>query len=76
MSTPEELLATRWRQGKTQAEMAELLGVSVRTYIRWEQGDYPMPQPAAKLLAMIEEGQCNARPSKPSETNLAAMRGG
>lgn len=44
------------RQGNdmTQAELANLMGVSMRTVSGWETGDRP-PKDIGKLLALIEE---------------------
>lgn len=50
----DEVLATRQRMGATQEQMAKLMGVHVRTWTRWELGEIPMPEPAAKLLARLE----------------------
>lgn len=52
---PEEVLATRHRFGATQEQMAELVGVAVRTWQRWEAGEITVPVAVAKLLARMEE---------------------
>lgn len=52
---PIELLETRQRMGATQLQMAKLVGVSVRTWQRWEAGEIPVPVAVAKLLARMEE---------------------
>ena len=50
---------------KTQSEMAELLGVTVKTYRSWENGEYRenttvYPQPALeKVIAIAEEFHCS-----------------
>lgn len=43
-----------WRGGATQREAAEALGVSLRTYQKWEQGRLPDPSTLALLLRLIE----------------------
>jgi DNA-binding transcriptional regulator YiaG len=37
---PQSILALRQRFGKTQEQMADLLGVGRKTYCRWENGTY------------------------------------
>jgi len=46
------IIAARRNTGLTQAEFAELLGVSVRTLEDWEQG-HQQPQGAARTLLAI-----------------------
>lgn len=43
-----------WRGAATQREAAEALGVSLRTYQKWEQGRLPDPSTLALLLRLIE----------------------
>lgn len=43
-----------WRGNATQREAAEALGVSLRTYEKWEQGRMPDPSTLALLLRLIE----------------------
>lgn len=50
--TAAELRAIRAEMQITQIEFAELLGVDVRTYKRWEGGERNIPGPAV-LLARI-----------------------
>jgi DNA-binding transcriptional regulator YiaG len=50
--TPEELRAIRAAIEISQREMAELLGVDLRTYQRWEGGERGIPGPVV-LLARI-----------------------
>lgn len=50
----EEVLAIRERLGVTQELLAEAMGVSVRTYRRWET-EGSIPEVAAKLLARMVE---------------------
>lgn len=52
---PEEIRQSRERMGWTQVQLAEKLGVSERTVIRWEAGEAAMSEPAARLLAKLEE---------------------
>jgi len=42
--TPDTLRAVRARLGLTQTEVANELGVDLRTYQRWEAGDTPLPR--------------------------------
>ena len=42
-----------WRRNATQREAAEALGVSLRTYQKWEQGRMPDPSTLALLLRLI-----------------------
>ena len=42
--TPEALRAWRTGRGLTQAQLAELAGVSVRQIKRWEAGAHPVPK--------------------------------
>ena len=42
-----------WRGNATQREAAEALGVSLRTYEKWEQGRMPDPSTLALLLRLI-----------------------
>lgn len=53
--TPNDVLGYRSRMGLTQVDMARLVGVSLRTWTRWENGEQPVPEVAAKLLAKMEE---------------------
>lgn len=55
--TGTEVLGYRSRLGLTQERMAKLVGVSLRTWTRWELGTHAVPETAAKLLAKIEEGR-------------------
>ena len=52
MNTLPDTLRT-WRGNATQREAAEALGVSLRTYQKWEQGRMPDPSTLALLLRLI-----------------------
>jgi transcriptional regulator with XRE-family HTH domain len=55
--TPEALRLWRTGRGLTQAQLAELAGVSVRQIKRWEAGAHPVP----KLLELYaKEHTANA----------------
>ena len=54
--TPTTLRATLARLSLTQGAAAALLGVNPRTMRRWLAGDREMPEPAVRLLAVIEYG--------------------
>jgi len=43
----------RFSLSKKQREMAQMLGVDLRTYQRWEYGERPMSGPAVLLLQRI-----------------------
>lgn len=47
---PDSLTAARVTLGLTQAELARILGVNVRTPSRWETGATPIPAVVAKLI--------------------------
>ena len=47
---PDSLTAARVVLGLTQAELARVLGVNVRTPSRWETGATPIPSVVAKLV--------------------------
>ncbi|WP_110647221.1 NadS family protein [Salinicola peritrichatus] len=49
-----EARAARHRMGLSQAEFAELLGVSLRTLQEWEQGRRTPTGPALRLLRVAE----------------------
>ena len=51
--TPEEFKAVRKRLGRTQATMAERLGVSRRAVQTWEEGVIPVPAATAELILII-----------------------
>ncbi len=49
----EEICAARAELGKSTKEMSEILGVTQRTYQRWEVGNREIPGPAVLLLQRI-----------------------
>ena len=51
--TAEEIVKARATLDKVQREMAELLGVDLRTYQRWEGNERSIPGPAVLLLHRI-----------------------
>jgi transcriptional regulator with XRE-family HTH domain len=51
--TPQELREWRKAKGMTQGQGAELAGVSLRTYKRWELGELPVPH----LLELYIQGE-------------------
>ncbi len=51
--TADEIRSIRDKLGKPQREMAELLGVDLRSYQRWEGSERPMPGPAVLLSRRI-----------------------
>ena len=53
---PEEFRQIRRELGKTQTEMAAIMGAGLRTVTHWENGDREIPGPAvvlARLLARL-----------------------
>jgi DNA-binding transcriptional regulator YiaG len=57
-----ELQTRRRHLGLTQAKLAELMGVTVTTVARWEQGAREIPKMAELLFERIERD--HARPQK------------
>ncbi len=51
--TADEIRSIRDKLGKPQREMAELLGVDLRSYQRWEGSERPMRGPAVLLSRLI-----------------------
>jgi transcriptional regulator with XRE-family HTH domain len=51
--TPSEYEAAREALGWTHAQLAETIGVSVRTPYRYQGGDVDIPEPAARLLRLL-----------------------
>jgi len=51
--TSEELRAIRAEMGANQREAAEMLGVTLRGYTRWESGDRSIPGPAVLLFRFL-----------------------
>lgn len=52
--TAEEFAAQRSRLGLSQSELAEHLGVHVRTIGKWERGERGIPEPVARLLTTLQ----------------------
>lgn len=56
--TADELKTARERADLTQAQAADLVGVHVRSWQRWELGERKMPQPAWRLfLALTKQSR-------------------
>ena len=58
--TPEYLICARKSLNLTQSEMAQQLGVSQQSVVRWEKGRYGIPNPAGKLLRAILPSEASA----------------
>jgi DNA-binding transcriptional regulator YiaG len=58
--TADEFAAKRSHLGLSQSELAERLGVHVRTIGKWERGERGIPEPVARLLATIRPVQRKA----------------
>jgi DNA-binding transcriptional regulator YiaG len=52
--TADAFAAERSRLGLSQSQLAERLGVHVRTIGKWERGERGVPEPVARLLATIQ----------------------
>jgi DNA-binding transcriptional regulator YiaG len=53
MMTRTELKMLRTQHGLTQSALAELLGVHWNTVARYEQGALTIPEPMARLMALV-----------------------
>ena len=51
--TPDQLKSIRKTAGLTQPEAANLVGVTVRTFQRWESGTSRIQPAAAKILFLL-----------------------
>lgn len=51
--TSEQLRAARESLGLTQTEVANALGVDLRTYQRWESGEAPVPRWVSRKAATM-----------------------
>ena len=52
--TPDEILATRCKEGVSQNVFAHYLNVSVGSVSKWERGEKHPSGPALKLLALVK----------------------
>lgn len=52
--TPHQLRDIRHTMQLTQTQMGERIGRSLRSVMRWESGEVPVPEPVAKLLALLQ----------------------
>ena len=50
-----ELRRIRKRMVLTQAQMAEVVGVTRNTVARWERDEVPMREPMARLIRMVAQ---------------------
>lgn len=53
---PADIKAARAEAKLTQARLADLVGVSIRTVKNWESGAHKMQPAAWKLLCMLADG--------------------
>ena len=53
--TPTELRSHRERLALTQGAAARLIGVDGRTWRRWENAEREIPEPVARLVALMHE---------------------
>ena len=61
--TEKELKRYREKLGLSQAELAAQLGVHPMTVSRWERGMVQVPEPAARLLALLVSMKSKRRKS-------------
>lgn len=54
MTTGDDIRNARQRAGLTQAELAQQIGVSMRTVGNWERGDTPPDRYAARISAVLD----------------------
>jgi transcriptional regulator with XRE-family HTH domain len=54
-----------WRGKMSQAELASRLGVSRRTYGRWELDHFPLPGPLVWLVRLTKPGDLQNGPNLP-----------
>jgi transcriptional regulator with XRE-family HTH domain len=59
--TGTELRRLRKRLGLTQATLGERMGVTANTIARWERGELPVPEIAARFLRLLVK--TSGRPS-------------
>jgi len=52
-----ELRAIRKRLGKTQAQLADAVGVATNTIARYERDEMRISEPIARLVRIIAEGK-------------------
>ncbi|WP_425163852.1 helix-turn-helix domain-containing protein [Candidatus Binatus sp.] len=52
-----ELKRCREKLGLSQVELAKKVGVHPMTVSRWQRGMVPVPEPAARLLALLVSTQ-------------------
>lgn len=57
MTFAEQLKSERERLGLTQAEAADLVGVSPRAIWKWEHGDEPLAVTAEGVLARLKRAK-------------------
>jgi putative transcriptional regulator len=60
--TPTEIKALRQKLGHTQQALADIIGVSVRTLQKWEQGERQCRGAALKVLNGMRRDQCSQKP--------------
>lgn len=74
MTTGDDIRNARQRAGLTQAELAQRIGVSMRTVGNWERGDTPPDRYAARIAAVLN-GLINSaeRPSIEDYSDAALL---
>lgn len=74
MTTGDDIRTARQRAGLTQAELAQQIGVSMRTVGNWERGDTPPNRYAARINAVLD-GLINSaeRPSIEDYSDAALL---
>lgn len=74
MTTGDDIRTARQKAGLTQAELAQRIGVSMRTVGNWERGDTPPNRYAARINAVLD-GLINSaeRPSIEDYSDAALL---
>ena len=72
--TPAEIKAFRERLGRTQTEMARLLGLGQKTYARWESGAYIQNAASDRYLRLLMTSDINVKILKQFESQAGEVK--
>ena len=56
--TPDELREAQAGLGMTNEQLAEAIGVSLSTVVKWRGAQHPIPRPAAMAIRALQLGGC------------------